>query len=72
MHEVLLAQGKVSLGQLTMTIVVDLGRKTTNQTKQDLGGLSCGPGVCVSWSASGLGVRLAPLGRFRPSGGVFY
>ena len=26
----------------------------------------------MSWSASGLGVGLAPLGRFGPSSGVFY
>ena len=26
----------------------------------------------MSWSASELGVGLAPLSRFRPSGGVFY
>ena len=37
-----------------------------------VGGLSCGQGVCMSWSASGLGVRLVPLGRFRPSSGIFY
>ena len=37
-----------------------------------VGGLSCGPGVYVTWSASGLGVRLAPLGRFGPSGEIFY
>ena len=37
-----------------------------------VGGLSCRPGVCVSWSASGLGMGLAPLGRFRPSSGIFY
>ena len=32
-----------------------------------VGGLSCGSGVCVSWSASELGVGLAPLNRFKPS-----
>ena len=36
-----------------------------------VGGLSCGPGVYVSWSASELGVGLAPLNWFGPSGGVF-
>ena len=37
-----------------------------------VGGLSCGPNICVSWSASGLGVGLAPLGRFKPSSKIFY
>ena len=33
--------------------------------------LSCRPGICVSWSASGLEVGLAPWGRFGPSSRVF-
>ena len=36
-----------------------------------VGDLSCGPGVCVSWSTSELGVGLAPLGRFEPSSEMF-
>ena len=34
-------------------------------------GRSCGPGICVSRSAFGLGLGLAPWGWFGPSGGVF-
>ena len=37
-----------------------------------VGGLSCGPSVCVSWSTSELRVRLAPLNRFKPSSEIFY
>ena len=33
-----------------------------------LGGLSCRPGVCVTWS--GLGVVSATWGRFGPFGGI--
>ena len=36
-----------------------------------VGGLLCGPGICVSWFASGWGVGLVPLGRFGPYGGMF-
>ena len=36
-----------------------------------VGGLLCGPGFCVSWSASGLGMGFAPLDRFGFSSGVF-
>ena len=36
-----------------------------------VGDLSCEPGVYVSWSTSGSGVRLVPLGRLRPSSGIF-
>ena len=33
--------------------------------------LSCKPNICVSWSTSGLRVRLAPLNRFGPSSKIF-
>ena len=36
-----------------------------------VGGLSCKLGVCVSWSASELGVGLAPLDQFKPSKEMF-
>ena len=35
-----------------------------------VGGISCRPDICVSWSASGLGVGLAPLDQFGPPVGV--
>ena len=34
-------------------------------------GLSCKPNIYVSWSASELGVRLAPLNWFKPSSKIF-
>ena len=36
-----------------------------------VGGLSCGPDICVSWSRSELRVRLAPLNWFKPSSKIF-
>ena len=37
-----------------------------------VGDLSCRPSIYVSWSASGLGVGLAPLDGFGPSSKIFY
>ena len=37
-----------------------------------VGGLSCGPGVYVSLTVSGLGVGFGAVDRFGPSSGVFY